>query len=246
MTASGEPRPETNNDYPHKHHKYANRVSTWALSVAVLAAVFAWWQGHLIGEANNLTRQNNIVSQRAFVSIGVKDPSIVFGNSGAINGQSILQAISQGNSEIGGINLTIELTNSGNTGTKNLLFFAKCALSSEDMQEPWSILYQGVRNPEKTPQFIGPHATIQSLCGYQIEVLRSISEGKQFAYVMVDVIYRDRLDESVLHKTQSTTKLARIGFRQAPGPSGSLGTNAVDILFAGYGRHNCADEECPE
>ena len=55
MTASGEPRPETNNDYPHKHHKYANRVSTWALSVAVLAAVFAWWQGHLIGEANNLT-----------------------------------------------------------------------------------------------------------------------------------------------------------------------------------------------
>ena len=109
MSALGEPRPNESGNDPHKHHRYANRVATAALLIALASAVFTLWQAKMVGEGNELTRKNNIVSQRAFVS---------FSNTG--------QYVSvQENGTPSALNFLIQMNNSGNTATRNLDFFMR-------------------------------------------------------------------------------------------------------------------------
>lgn len=131
----------------------------------------------------------------------------------------------------------VSVTNSGNSGTRDLTVFAKCATSVEALQEPWSILHQGISDPPQSSQFLGPHGTSQMYCGFSFEQIKAMRDGKLHGYVMADVTYRDRLDNT-LHRTQATVKLLNV----------SLGLNddgPISIFIIAYGRHNCADEECP-
>jgi hypothetical protein len=222
----------------------------WSKRTAIAAITYTTFTFLIMivsGYQSYLTRQATIVSQRAFVSVGFKLPFLAIVPSGGpvAPPQGILQALSQGVSEIGSLNYVVELTNSGNTGTKGLLFLAKCVPSSiGDLPDPWPLL-KGTKNPEKTPQYIGPHSSGQTICGFDIDQVRAMSTEKLNGYIMVDVDYRDRLDDSVPHKAQATFKLTQVRLLQAPGQGGSLGLNQVSAVVISFGRHNCADEECP-
>ncbi len=192
-----------------------------------------------------LIRSNNVVSQRAFVSVAFKAGTLAYAATPKkLTLGSISDSVSEGAAGIAIVNFIAELTNSGNTGTKNLTFFLKCATSVERLQEPWSILYQGVSNPLKTPQFIGPHSSSQLICGYSGEQIRAISKGTLFGYIMLDATYQDRLIDE-WHKTHSTVTIAQAEFVPAIEPSGTRGF-AVNAVLATYGNNNCADEECPK
>ena len=156
---------------------------------------------------------------------------------------SVAGALNESPTQIVSVSFISDITNSGNTGTKGLGFFMKCAQSYEDLKEPWSILYQGKLTPEKTPQFIGPHATVQATCGFSIDQVKAMAAGKLFGYLMMDATYQDRLVDE-WHKTQMTMKIAQIRLVEGMGPSG-LGLNQVEVILTTYGSHNCADEECP-
>lgn len=197
------------------------------------------------GCQTRLIYDNNVVSQRAFISIGFKSGGINF--SAATLGKKltvagISSALSSGG-DIESVSFIADIANGGNTGTKNLTFFLKCVPSTERLQEPWVLLYQGVNNPAKTPQFIGPHASAQTTCGFSGDDIRAIAAGNRFGYIMVDVSYKDRLVEE-WRKTQATATIAQVQWVPAVESSGTIGT-APSVTLVTYGQHNCADEECP-
>jgi hypothetical protein len=130
----------------------------------------------------------------------------------------------------------ITIINSGNTPTKNLTFFIRCAPSAEDLPEPWVLLYRGT--PEWTPGVIGPHATVTALCGFNHSQMTQISEKTMYGYLLGDITYHDRLDSSSEHRTQFSFKIVDLPF-DTNGNVAGLHTDTV-------GRHNCADEECPQ
>jgi hypothetical protein len=140
MTSIPPPSSETNSHYAHEHryYRFALPIAVLALIVSGIAAGFTWYQAYLISEANELTRKNNIVSQRAFVYFLPGQPTV----TGELTTPR-------------SVNFVATLNNSGNTPTKNLTFFYKCAPSAEDLKEPWAILHQGQERPEYGQQFIG-------------------------------------------------------------------------------------------
>jgi hypothetical protein len=99
------------------------------------------WQATLTKEANEITRRNNVVSQRAFMHPGIPNTGL------ATNSIDHTQL------------LTVEapLINSGNTATKDLEFFIRCAPSTDALPDPWFLLYR--EKVESHRQFIAPHQT---------------------------------------------------------------------------------------
>jgi hypothetical protein len=55
---------------------------------------------------------------------------------------------------------------------------------------------------------------------------------------MGDISYRDRLAPDIFHKTQFSEELTMGNFDET--------TKVSSGLFVIRGRHNCADEECPQ
>ena len=88
-----------------------------------------------------LTRSNNVVSQRAFIF-----PTLISPNLAVLDPQD--------NNKVNAINFIYQLNNGGNTPTKELSFFLKCAPSAEDLIEPWSVLYQGPGQFERATQYV--------------------------------------------------------------------------------------------
>jgi hypothetical protein len=111
--------PVEHGHHQRRYYRFATPLAALALAVSIASAIFTWRHDVLIGEANDLTRQNNVVSQRAFVYFFPGEPNI--------SGES---------SAPKAVNFFGHLSNSGNTPTKNLTFFYKCAPSAEDLQEP--------------------------------------------------------------------------------------------------------------
>ena len=217
------------------------RRTAWAV-IAYTALTFIIMV--IYGCQNYLIRSHNVISQRAFVSFSFGQFAAAWSATpNKISRESVLDALTQGSTAINAVSFIVDITNSGNTGTKNLTFFLKCAPTSEDLQEPWSVLYQGKNNAAKAPQFIGPHATIRSACGFNIEQIKAMSTGKAFGYVMIDTTYQDRLTND-WHRTEATMKVGQIEFIPGVAPSGS-GSLGLNVALVTYGRHNCADEECP-
>jgi hypothetical protein len=131
----------------------------------------------IYGCQNYLIRSNNVVSQRAFVSVAFRPGVSAWGPATSkITKEGILEAVTHGYTATA-VTFITDISNSGNTGTKSLSFFTKCAASPEDLQEPWSILYQGKNNPARSPQFIGPHATSQTFCSFGIDQIKAIREA---------------------------------------------------------------------
>jgi hypothetical protein len=174
-----------------QEHGYWKKPENY-VALATLLAVLTYtgvqiWQ-------TNIISSNNVVSQRAFVSF-IPSPQPV------ITGPPVAPT---------GVNFPANLINSGNTPTKNLSFLYKCAPSGEELQEPWSILYQGKDVPEHLPQFIGGHGLIPIVCFFNWQQIEAMAGGKLFGYLMLDARYFDRLDDKASHVTQATFLLSQV------------------------------------
>src|SRR5208337_4000568 len=106
-----------------------------------------------------LIRQNNIVSQRAFVAVLV--PQLIMAKDPSKTKEFEKTVI-----------VSIPLTNSGNTPTKRLQLFIKCAPSVEILPEPWALLQK--EKIEHIPQVIGAHQQVLSQCGYTFDHIQKV------------------------------------------------------------------------
>jgi hypothetical protein len=141
------------------------------------------------------------------------------------------------------LNFLVSFTNNGNTPTKNLQLLTRCALSTDELQEPWSDIHRGPTPYGKdVPVFIGAHASQTSGCSFPWEQVVQIRDGKLFGYLLSDANYFDRLDQSVSRKTQMALHLAHIEIQPKTNPA--MPPVVIPLLWA-IGKHNCADEECP-
>jgi hypothetical protein len=248
MTLIPPPSTDANNpraEYTHEHryYRFGLPIAVLALIVSGVAAGFTWYQAYLVGEGNELARKNNIVSQRAFVYFS---PNTQPG----ITGETIAPTR---------VNFFGTLSNSGNTPTKDLTFFFKCAPSGEDLKEPWSIFRQGKDQPERGPQFIGGHASVPVGCGFSWEQMLEMQAGRLFGYLMVEAVYWDRLDVKTKHMTQATFMLTQVfvqpeKIEMIPAPANlpnfpplkrTISPLLIQMAIINRGAHNCADEECP-
>ena len=220
-------------------HKWPKRTAVAAITYTAITAVILFvsaYQAYLV-------RSNNVVAERAFISFGFPPGPVNHDASAKPLSLSGISDILNGGGGITSASFISDVTNSGNTPTKNLKLFMKCVPSNERLLDPWKLLYQGAETPIKTPQFIGPHATAQMACGFSGDQIRAIAKGTMAGYVMVDATYNDRLS-SDQHRTESTIVVVQVQFGTAVESNGSLGIG-LNVIFQPYGAHNCADEECP-
>lgn len=188
-------------------------ISILALVLAGCAATLALWQAVR-------AKQNEVVSQRAFVHVSGPQTTIVPDPQDKTAAALVLTAV---------------LTNSGNTPTKNLRFFMRCVTAREPVEEPWTLLFQD--KIEKLSLMVGPHATANAQCSFSPTQLWQIGEGKLYGYVLGDVTYHDRFDDKTLRRTQFSWRLSDVRLD----PVG----RTVALTAIPQGQHNCADEECP-
>jgi hypothetical protein len=130
------------------------------------------------------------------------------------------------------------VVNSGATPTKDAKFVVRCVTSPQARLEPWVLL-----NKESLPIFplsIGPKATVTAgRCTFTGQEFLQMRDLKMFGYFMGEITYKDRLDESVNHVTQFDFGFSDINLDDAI-------TNLAALAIGLVGKHNCADEECPE
>ena len=106
------------------------------------------------------------------------------------------------------VQLGVPIINGGNTATKNMTFFARCAPSADPLPEPWVLLYR--ETPARVPQIIGPHQTGRAYCDFTLDQVRNMRDGKLHGYLMGEAVYKDRLDDLVIHRTQFAWELTDI------------------------------------
>jgi hypothetical protein len=148
-----------------KQGSSTNQQRHWHQHAVVWAAVAAALGAALAAAANGyqayLTRQNNVVSQRAFVYV-----------DGPV--QLVVALDAKDRSKI--VNFPIRLNNSGNTPTKDMGIFIRCAPSIDAMPEPWVLLYRDT--PDKLPQIIGASSNSNAgLCVFVDTI--ATNEGRQ-------------------------------------------------------------------
>jgi hypothetical protein len=211
MDGGGETRPTKG--YWSKPNNYI-RILT-LLAVAIYTG-FQIWQTHLI-------RSNNVVSQRAFISIRPIVGYISLDQSG----------------QPAAANFPVDFVNNGNTGTRDLHALYKCAPSVENLQEPWSLLHQGPQLTTNTRFFVGPHSSEGGGCGFTFDNIQQMIQGHLFGYLLVDTSYYDRIDPSILHRTQMALRLTNVAIDATHTPL------MLTYVSSSVGQHNCADEECP-
>lgn len=227
MAAPTPPSADADDGSTHErnYYRFANKLSAAAIVVACVAAGFTLWQALLVGESNELTRKNNVVSQRAFVSLSA------VGQYVSIKPDKTPAAL----------NIVVQLNNSGNTPTKDLNFLIRCVPAGEDMKEPWLLLRQGPP-PEwgTATTFIGAHSSEQTGCSFPFDKILQMRDEKLFGYILAEITYFDRLDPGVIHKTQRAMRLRQLFVNVTADPP------VIGDIMTAVGAHNCADEECPK
>jgi hypothetical protein len=204
--------------------KPENYVSLLTLLAVATYTGFQIYQTYLI-------RDNNIVSERAFIFNEGPQVSI----ARYIKDNTIRAVIG------------VPFINGGNTATKGLTTTIHCAPSVEAPPEPWVLLYRD--KVEQTPEVIGPHQTVKVYCGFTLDQLRQIRDGKLYGYLIGESVYQDRLDDRVTHRTQFSWEVTDINIEDPPPNFVAIQPNAapnVRMNFVPRGQHNCADEECPK
>ena len=210
-----QPRTQNEKNY---WQKPENLIATFTMIAVLTYTGVQIWQTCLI-------RSNNVVSQRAFISI-------------ASSGQFI--SVDNSKNPVA-LNFLISATNSGNTATQDAHILMKCAPSAEELQEPWAIIHQGPTPFGENTRFnIGPHSSESSGCSFPIDQAKGMADKTLFGYIMVDISYLDRMDKSVRHRTQKSLKLWQV----------TIGSNCSQMSITDglipVGQHNCADDECPQ
>jgi hypothetical protein len=187
------------------------------ISLATLLVVLTYTGVQII--QTFLIRTNNIISERAFVSSQV---------AGLLVGMTT--------DKIPTLGVFISLENTGGSPTKNLSSKLVCEPSITTAIEPWDFIKQ--HKIETTPIFIGARSHGIAMCSFTMDQIKQMSTGMLHGYVVGEIIYYDRIDPSVQHRTHYAYELNY--------PAIDPNTNAVHTLTTDVGKHNCADEECPE
>jgi hypothetical protein len=145
----------------------------------------------------------------------------------------------------------VRLSNGGNTATKDLKFIVACRRSNDNLHEPWALLYQ--EPVDHMPSVIGPKAATTTNCSLALDDLAQIQDGKLFGYIMTDITYRDRIDETILHRTEVAWKFSSVDIRAKKvdkddkgGAGDDSATPDIFVTLTNVGAHNCSDEECPK
>lgn len=140
------------------------------------------------------------------------------------------------------IQVVPHIVNTGSTPTADLKVLVRCIPANYALPDPWAFLHQG--DEKSTPQVIGPRADINVPCAFGGDDIEQMSLERAFGYVLGDISYHDRIDNTVLHRTEfewaidnKTLKIGRDADR-----------NVVAVLVTGQnvGAHNCIDDECPK
>lgn len=203
-------------------------VGTATVVVVGLYTYFAYEQADSTREAvakateqTKLMRDNNIVSQRAFVYAA---PTAGFAAFDVKDRTAKL------------VGMNVPFINSGNTPTKDLELLLRCVPSVEALAEPWAVMHNETK--PHSPAVIPPHGNTSAMCTFQAEQFIQVKRGAMHAYVMAEVTYRDRLDPTVRHVTQAEWELSNPLIDDAA-------TTWNGAQWANIGKHNCADEDCP-
>jgi hypothetical protein len=180
-----------------------------------------------------LIRDNNVISQRAFITTGTPQ---------------LMMVIDANNEDAKGVSVAVPLINSGNTPTKNLEFFIKCAPAFENMVEPWGLMQKGAI--ERVPQVIGPHQQVPARCVFTLAHMQQTRLRKARGYLMGEISYRDSLDGATVHKTQFSWEVIDVNVTDAPEKSPGVPNpdipSRILIGLTPRGQHNCADDDCPK
>jgi hypothetical protein len=196
-----------------------------AVAAVVVVAAYTYYAREGVSEANlqaRLMRENNIVSERAFVG-GVQ--------------LNAIPALAAEDRKTKIVAIQLVLSNSGNTPTKNFTGLIRCVPSVEALSEPWALLHNGTA-PEPVPNFIMPHGNAFMTCTFPADQMVQVQDGKLHAYVLADITYRDRVDPNASHRTEFEYEVATVTLDPDKGQWGGASLTPK-------GKHNCADEECP-
>jgi hypothetical protein len=215
QTPASDPSPATATDAGSRRQGASQRLP---LAISILALVVAGCAGALSVWLAMLVRNFDI--QRAFVSV---------------SGPQVSATVEPGNKTLKSVDLAARLTNSGSTPTANLMLFMRCATSPEPVAEPWTLLVQ--EKVEKQPLAIGPHASATAQCAFSAAQIQQMSEGKLHGYVLGDITYHGRRDDSTLRRTQFSWRLSNVSVDPV--------SKNVTLTATGLGQHNCVDAECP-
>jgi hypothetical protein len=171
------------------------------IRAATLLAVFIYTG--IQGYQTYLIRANNIVSQRAFVYAEYTT---------AHHGHN------HGDHDTPGWAMIFTMINSGATPTKGMTSYIRCVPSLDALPEPWPLLYR--EKVDYRPQVLGPHGTATLQCGFPDSQIQEALDGKLRLYILGDIHYRDRLDDSVPHRAEFAFDAFKIWNQQHRGISG--------------------------
>jgi hypothetical protein len=197
-------------------HKNAKRLVVLAIFSAITGAASA-----LISmTATVLTYKSFITNQRAYMSY---------------------DGVNFAKDEIspGGLRYSVspKVSNTGNTPTKDLKMKVSCWLDPEAEAEPFDTFR--AQKIEWQNGFYGPRATLQAIeFSYSLDQARAIKDGKLHSYMAADIRYKDFVDPRAPDRvTQIVLEFAIYSLDEKGG-----------ALIGGTGqrgKHNCADEGCP-
>lgn len=131
--------------------------------------------------------------------------------------------------------------NSGNTPTRKLCFRIHFDLRSDELPMDFGFIEDN--QVTDVPALVYPKGEIMvGLFHINGDDLVAISQGKKHLYVWGSAKYRDVFPGTTEHITEVCLFARNItGDPMLPWDEK---TNPVDIVFASYHRHNCADEDC--
>jgi hypothetical protein len=98
----------------------SNYVALFTLAAVITYTGFQIWQTFLI-------RSNNVVSQRAFVFVDSPGGNVVIDAKDKMTKDFLI---------------SVPFINGGNTASKNLTTFIRCAPLTDSLPEPWVLLYR--------------------------------------------------------------------------------------------------------
>lgn len=134
-------------------------------------------------------------------------------------------------------------TNSGSTPTRRATVYVHYELLDTELSADYSF----TPDPTviSTPALIAPASGITSgLRNIEGEDLIAVREGRKHFYIWGVARYHDVFPDTVAHVTKFCVYAANVS--GDPLAVFDAKINPVEIIFANYQRHNCADEDCGE
>jgi hypothetical protein len=201
---------------PIKRRWRENAVAYATITGAVIGLVAL---GVAIGD-RIVTQRSNVESQRAYLFVdGVRSK--------------------KGTTDTSRSFVAIQLVNRGKTATKDLNTRFTCLASPFPIDEPWSYLKEPKEVKSPSSEVVGIGGSTHVVCAFDKDHFRWIAEGKAFGYLVLNATYRDRLDDTVMHRLQWSQRITYASKE----PDEQSGYN---LTLQPHGKHNCADDECPE